>query len=313
MNYVYLKQKVLRIIGKKVYFFNEEGIYTEISVSEARKLKMEGLEFNRKTGEYFQNNERMIFTISGQFYGHYIMTRAVACLEKGDTIERLKHLVEKFKKMYVAPKNFKITDTVLRVCSKKYYYFNKDGKYSCMSEKEILNSDIYIDGFIFGENGQVRCYCDHELDLLCRALNISENKVMAKMAIAKMNIGDEVQDLVKYYNNVSFEEHKIEEIDRFITRIDNPNFVCVPENPNKNTTFDFIHMYVGIVSEWDVDRVEYIKQNIGEIDKKVINKLKKNSSFLKYGVPVNVLKLSKRTIVLRRSELHYVFELKKFI
>ena len=312
MNYADLKEKALRVIDKKVFFFNNEGIYTEISVIEARRLKMEGLEFDGKTGKYFPNNQLMIFNILGHYDGKYIMNRAVACLEKGDTLENLQHLVEKFKKIYV-PGNFKITNTVFRVRLKKYYYFNEDGVYSCMSEKEILNSDIYIGGFYWGENGQVKCYCDNELKLLFRTLNIGENERMAKMAITKMNLGDKVQDLEKYYNGISFKKHTIEGIDRFITRIDNPQFFCSPENPNKSTTFDFIHIDVGIVSEWSMDRVEYIKQNIDEIDKKVIDKIQNNTSFLKYGVPVNILKATQRTIVLRMSKLHYVFELKKII
>ena len=69
-------------------------------------------------------------------------------------------------------------------------------------------------------------------------------------------------------------------------------------------------IYVGLVSEWDEDISSYLNAHIKEINKMVWNKLENDKSFLKYGIPINFLKIAKVTFKKCTSELHYVFELK---
>mgnify|MGYP000467658150 CR=1 FL=1 len=47
-----------------------------------------------------------------------------------------------------------------------------------------------------------------------------------------------------------------------------------------------------------------------EITKMVFDKIEKDRTFLKYGIPINFLKVSKITLVKRTSEIHYVLVIK---
>ena len=71
------------------------------------------------------------------------------------------------------------------------------------------------------------------------------------------------------------------------------------------------------ISEYDANINSYINTlnffhslDIKEINKMVWNKLENDRRFLKYGIPINFLKIAKVTFKKCTSELHYVFELK---
>ena len=98
-------------------------------------------------------------------------------------------------------------------------------------------------------------------------------------------------------------------LDAFITKIERPIFQRMPENDNIKT-FDYIKVLVNYTSNWDEDRIAYIKKNLKSINKMVVDYLKNNRQFQKYGIPIGTLYISK---VLNRmdSTLEYVFEFKK--
>lgn len=76
----------------------------------------------------------------------------------------------------------------------------------------------------------------------------------------------------------------------------------------KKDTFDFIRVDVGVPG-YGMDKTEFIKGNINELNQKVLQKIKDNKRFQKFGVPINFLKLS--NVVLRCDDLiEFTFELK---
>lgn len=295
------KGRVIRLIDKEAYFFNEEGIYSKISIIEARKIRLENLDFMGNTGKY----------ICTSFWGYSIaINRAIACLHLGDSIEKLKKDIERFEKLY-ENKKFKLTNTVFRVNNKKFYFFDENGKYSCLKEKDILPSNIIIDCIYIDSDSKNNSYsCNRALRQLEETIKIYNGNIL-KSALCKMQMGDSIQKLVEYCNSITFETRGVPEgVDRFITRIERPQFICIPENPNKDTTFDYVHIYAGIVSEWKEDRKKYIRDHIREIIEMVLNKIENDKTFLKYGIPINFLKISKVTLIKRTSEIQFVLELK---
>ena len=58
-----IKNKAIRIFDKKVYFFNEEGIYIFLSIKEAKEAGIKGIMFNGKTGEHYQDFDREVLVV----------------------------------------------------------------------------------------------------------------------------------------------------------------------------------------------------------------------------------------------------------
>lgn len=297
------KGNVIRLVDKKVYFFNEEGIYTKISIIDAKKMKLKGLGYNRETGEYYKD-------FSERYFNYWTPEeRAIACLKIGDSMEKLQKDIARFEKIYETD-DFKLTNTVIRISRKKFYFFDDNGKYSCLTEKDILPSDVFIGQVIITIKGNIVYDCNIQKHELAETIGVDNINIL-NVAIGKLKIGDTIQILKKYCDNTTLGKRVLPEgIQRFVTKISKPEFVCTPENHNKDNTFDYIHVYVGIVSEWETDRKKYIIDNIDGINKMILDKIRNDKKFLKYGVPENFLKLTKVTLVKRTSELHYVFELK---
>ena len=101
-------------------------------------------------------------------------------------------------------------------------------------------------------------------------------------------------------------------IDRLIQRISSPKYERVPGNTN-TATFDQIRVMVSLprylFPTWN-DLRQAVVDNRKEIDRRVLGKIETDYRFKKYGVPLNVLRLSE--IVLRNDyALEYIFELKE--
>lgn len=101
-------------------------------------------------------------------------------------------------------------------------------------------------------------------------------------------------------------------IDRLIQRISSPKYERVPGNTN-TATFDRIRVMVSLprylFPTWN-DLMQAVVDNRKEIDRRVLGKIETDYRFKKYGVPLNVLRLSE--IVLRNDyALEYIFELKE--
>ena len=108
-----LKEQVIRIEKKKVYFFDSEGIYTETSVEEARRMHLKGLKMDYyKRGEYCSETD-----FSGP------TARGILCLEVGDSIDKLEQDIARFEK---AEKKLGrgYINVVLRKVKRNFYFFN---------------------------------------------------------------------------------------------------------------------------------------------------------------------------------------------
>ena len=46
------KLEAIRVVRQRVYFFNSEGIYTAIPISEAREMKLKGLKMDKIQRQY---------------------------------------------------------------------------------------------------------------------------------------------------------------------------------------------------------------------------------------------------------------------
>lgn len=96
---------------------------------------------------------------------------------------------------------------------------------------------------------------------------------------------------------------------QFIYRIDKPTFERTPENPNTKT-FDFIRIRLSIpTKDTKPDRIEFIKQHKNDIANIALLRIAKAKQFIKYGIPINFLKLEYWTVTMQ-SELELVFGLK---
>lgn len=101
-------------------------------------------------------------------------------------------------------------------------------------------------------------------------------------------------------------------MDRLVTSMEPASYERVPENKNEKT-FDFIRVYVNLSSTfyntWE-DLLEGVKTHKREIHQMVLDKIQNDRRYKKFGVPINVLKLS-NLVLSRHYFLEYIFELKE--
>ena len=95
-----------------------------------------------------------------------------------------------------------------------------------------------------------------------------------------------------------------------IAKINDPEFRCKPENPDKKSTFDYIIVDIALLTTWEGDKKAYIEENKKKLTQKVLEKIKENKKFLKYNVPINYLKVAKITLYNNRNNIQYILELK---
>ncbi len=292
----YWKNRIIRESDYKLYFFDLRGIYTCATVYEVKDMRLEGLSF---FGEHY-------YGINIRIYPQYVQG-AILALEVGDDVKKFIEYIEMIKLFY-KENPIGIFNTIYLIKDQKYYFFNSNGIYSCLDEKNVLKSGI-----------RVKVYTQH-YDYKCRALSLNvfgkfsgkEYELdLLRKAFDKLKIGDKLEKVDEYYNEALKEKSKfLISVERFVTRIESPDFVRLPEN-SKETTFDYIHVDVNIVTQWDSDKIEFIKRNLQGITKMVFKSIENNRRFKKYGVPINFLSLSKVTVRSDLNSLHYVFELKE--
>ena len=133
------------------------------------------------------------------------------------------------------------------------------------------------------------------------------------MIISKIKEGENVETFYEELSTVRTikKDNRLQEIERFITKIGNPMFNRYPEN-NKKNTFDYIAIEAYINTRWKNDRKKYIEENKDKIISMIVSKVENDTSFKKYGVPMNFLKLSQMKISLRYNLIQFIFELKEF-
>ncbi len=125
-------------------------------------------------------------------------------------------------------------------------------------------------------------------------------------------VGTSFDEFKEIYEKTKLEHHeKPKGLDRFITKIDKPQFIVADSNAKKSKVFDYIHIDVGIITEWESDIYKYICSNKDEIISRILEKIKESSSFKKYSVPINVLKLTDIKYSRRLNIIRCIFELKE--
>lgn len=299
----YLKEQAIRINKKKVYFFDSEGIYTESSVENARKMHLKGLKSDYyKLGEY-----RSEMDFSGP------TARAILCLEVGDSIKKLEQDIKEFEVTEKeAEKMQNLINRVLRIRSKKFYFFNEQEEWTCLSEKEILSVSKVSLPRIWFKNGKDISYEPEYISYELLEMFKIDNRTLLRKAISMLEPGDSIEKLKEYCNgSVTLKEKSKRNTvqEGIVTKICNPKFVCKPENPNKKTTFDYINVDVNLLTTWEGDKKEYIEKHKEGISKIVLEKIKNNKTFIKYKIPVNCLKIASITLYKDKNVLQYVLEI----
>ena len=197
--------------------------------------------------------------------------------------------------------------TILRKNRDKVYFFDENGIYCSKNIKEIktIDSDMRAEYYV-GRSAIDGMYIMEE-----HYPEPKVDQVEKKMALRKMKLGETREHFQQLLLTTKKQRReKPTGLDRFITSMARPIIERETDNENKNT-FDFIRMYIGILSEeaCEENRIEYIKQNQPVIVAKAISAIKDSKQFIKYNIPIDYLKLSQMTIT-KDDQLLFLFELK---
>lgn len=304
MGYENLKEHVIRIWRKKVFYFDAEGIYTETPIETARKMKeLKGLK-----SDYYKLGE---FCSEMDFSG--ATARAILGLAVGDSIKKLEKEVKRFENIEKKAKNSRdYRNKILRKNGHKVYFFNNNKEWMCLSEDEALLADISMP-YIWLIQGKDISY--HVVNIRHEQLLLeevgTENIALICKAIAKLEKGDSIERLKEFCNGgVKLKEKSKMQNEGIIAKINDPEFRCKPENPDKKSTFDYIIVDIALLTTWEGDKKAYIEENKKKLTQKVLEKIKENKKFLKYNVPINYLKVAKITLYNNRNNVQYILELK---
>lgn len=292
---------LLFVKGDKQYYFNSERRLVSTEIDPTRNIYLES---------YMASDFRRLKTIF-QEREDDVVKEALAELQEGDSVSKFIMLVQKKQRLKWEPQNLRcfakyqqteLIGEVLYERDGKAYGFNYRGELVCLGESHNKFGDDKVN-------------VNAIMDLFDLRDKNSAAFKLAKKVLLDLNIGDNLQ---KFNDNVIEErkrrkekyeeEHPLDSIDRFITKIATPSFERATGNMTKGT-FDFIRVEVGIITEWHEDRLKYIKKHKDEITKRVLERIKENKRFQNFGVPINFLKVSNITLTLD-SALVYVFELK---
>lgn len=100
------------------------------------------------------------------------------------------------------------------------------------------------------------------------------------------------------------------EYERFVQRVKIKSIDRIPENTNKNT-FDYIQVEVLLSGTLPQETLRYLCKKYGRaIGRHVLMVIGESPRFQKFGVPVNILKIEKATLVARESMLYITIEIK---
>ncbi len=145
--------------------------------------------------------------------------------------------------------------------------------------------------------------------LIFAEIHGKHNSVLYQKICKQMKDGDDLARLKYLSETTEYDRGKgiATGIERFVAKIEKPMIARYIDNPNKNT-FDYITIDCYLVTQFDGDRMAYIKEHIKEINQMVLDKIESNRTFQKYKVPVNILKAT--NITLRGYILTYRFEIK---
>ena len=157
--------RVMRVINKKVYYFNYHGEYSQTTIREAKDKKLDGLFFNQSTGKYCEESYKCDCDTKA-------LDRAVACLKLGDTIEDFEKYVYRFDRLYHMEMERPFINNVIRIAEGKFYFFNEQGVYTCLKKKEILPTDICISVVTNPPGRKTTYYCFHAVEKLAKVYDV---------------------------------------------------------------------------------------------------------------------------------------------
>lgn len=180
----------------------------------------------------------------------------------------------------------------------KTYYFNENEIYSLDKNSELFPYERRIKFNTF------------------RIYETCFNTNVWRKAVSQFQVGTTLEECVKIFLKTELVPRTPKElspVDRLVQHISSASYERVPGNQNE-ATFDRIRIIVGLpryqFDSWEALRKE-VKKYRREICRLVIEKLKTERQFKKYGVPVNFLRLSNITL-LRDFSMEFIFELKEF-
>lgn len=301
---------MMLLLDGKVFFFNENGYYTSMSAKEAKKKNFKNLSFDRNSRTFsykkpyillFDDNLKLISIKED------VISRAILCLAEGETSKDFEKYIFHYQNL-ISQKSYPIQDLknmVIRKKSKKYIFFNNDVVIETLSQTGIMKSDVInLCVNIYG----ILYFSDIEIN----RFNSTEfvNSVFLTMAYCKLKNSDTIEDLKRYYHNLNLQKKEpLKELDYFVTKIGQPQYIRVPENTNVST-FDYIYVEVNLAITWKYDKKEYYIKNKEAIDNMVTNKIEKSKKFQKYNIPINFLNLARVSLKNQRRMLEFVFDLK---
>lgn len=200
-------------------------------------------------------------------------------------------------------------------------------------EGAVRKFGCYGQTYVLGEDGIERCKFEDVIDKYViepfdavKACRIWPSDLRQRAyiqdiehAFSRLDDTDTYENLAKYifeyydyrvsyaYGSQDNWRYSDDPFDRYIGKIGKFKFDREVGNTNRNT-FDFIRCDVSIMAV--DDHYDFCKKNYKTIVTKVLHKLETNKQFLRYGVPINVLRVSNAT-VLKDGDLALLFELKK--
>lgn len=179
----------------------------------------------------------------------------------------------------------------------KTYYFNENEVYSLDKGSKLFPDEKRLKFSKFTVRGE-SCFNDN----------------LWRKAVSCFEVGRTLTECVRLFMTTELVHHTPRELspaERLVQYISAPVYKRFPENKNEST-FDFIRMTVGLptyqYASWEDLRSE-VKKYKPEIYRRVIQKLKKDRQFKKFGVPINFLKLND-VALLHDFSLEFIFELK---
>ncbi len=190
-----------------------------------------------------------------------------------------------------------IIDTPVSQRRGKTYYFNENEVYCVDGKSERFPYERRI------RYGLFKVDCEPHFN----------GNVWSK-AVSQFEVGMTLKECIGIFLQTKLTYHvprELSPVDCLIQYIAPPVYERAPENGNEST-FDYIRITVGLprcrFDSWEALRKEVQKYR-HEIYRRAVQRLKDDSRFRKYGVPVNCLRLSNATL-LRDFSIELLFELK---
>ncbi|MBS5505306.1 MAG: hypothetical protein KHX28_04225 [Oscillospiraceae bacterium] len=180
----------------------------------------------------------------------------------------------------------------------KTYYFNENEIYSLDEESKLFPYEGRIKFNMFTVKGE-RCF----------------NMNVWSKSVSQFRIGTTLDECIGIFFKTELvhkEQNSQSPVDQLVQYIGPPIYERIPEN-QKESTFDRIRVSVGL-PRYKFTSLKALRNEIKkyrrEIYQQVVQKLEKDRQFKKYGVPINILKLSNVTF-LHDFSMEFIFELKE--